>query len=62
MYQRILTLSPREFLAHYRMGLIYIKNNLRDSGIESLKQAQTIDPYNIDTLVKLGELLLREEN
>lgn len=48
-------------MAHYRLGLIYIRNNQKEEGIDSLKKAHALEPDDIDTLLKLGEVYHRED-
>jgi tetratricopeptide (TPR) repeat protein len=59
-YNKALTIDKDCFVAHYRIGLIYVKNNMRESGISSLKKALEIEPDHVDILIKLSELLLKD--
>lgn len=60
-FNKALRRDKNNFMAHYRLGLIYIRNDQKNEGIESLKRAITIDPEDIEPLLKLGEVYLREE-
>ena len=59
-FKMALRRDKKSFTAHYRIGLIFIKNNEREEGIEALLQAHAINPNDIDTLNKLSDLFLRE--
>lgn len=44
------------------MGLIHIRNNSKDEGLKCLLKAHELDPTEIDTLLKLSEIYLRDNN
>ena len=60
-FKKALRRDKNNFDAHYRLGLIYIRNDQKNEGIESLKRALALDPDDIDVLLKLGEVYLRDE-
>jgi len=62
MYLRAVELNKQSPIAHYRTGMIYIKNGDKGRGIEHLKKALSFDPNNVDVLAKLGEVLMKDPN
>ena len=42
--------------------MIYIRNNQRKEGIEALVTAHLLDPEEIDTMLKLSEIYLRDDH
>jgi len=53
--------DPRNFAANYRLGLCQIRNNMREEGINSLKMCLSINPNDIDTMLKLSEVYQRDD-
>lgn len=60
-YSKALRRDKTNFMSHYRLGCVQIKNGMRQEGIESLMEAHRIEPDDVDTLVKLGEIFSRDD-
>lgn len=60
--KKALRRDKNNFLAHYRLAICYIRNNMRQEGIESLKRAHEVNPKDVETMLKLSEIYLRDEN
>jgi len=61
LLKKALRREPRSFVANYRIGLCYIRNNEKTFGINALKTAMSINPNDGDVLLKLGEIYLRDD-
>jgi tetratricopeptide (TPR) repeat protein len=59
-YTKAIRRDKDNFTANYRLGCVQIKNDMRDEGISSLKEALRIDPDDVGTLVKLGEIYAKD--
>lgn len=53
--------DQKSFEAHYRIGLCYIRNNQKDEGIRHLCTAHQLEPNDIETMLKLCEIYLKED-
>lgn len=60
-YRKALRRNKKDFTSWYRMGLVSIKSNLREEGIEALIKAHNIEPNDVNCLVKLGEIYSRDD-
>jgi len=49
------------FTAFYKIGLCYIRNNMKTEGIEALKHCLVIQPENLDVMIKLTEVYQKED-
>ncbi|MCI5071345.1 cyclic nucleotide-binding domain-containing protein, partial [bacterium] len=54
LYTILKTIDKENFLACFRLGQIYFDNNTFAQAIKEFKSANTIDPFHIFTLKKLG--------
>ena len=61
-YKKAIRRDKNNFQSYYRIGCVYIKNNMRKEGIEALLQAYRIDSETVDTLVKLGEIYCKDDS
>ena len=41
---------------------MYIRNNMKDEGLMHLKEAHRLDPEDVDTMIKLGEIYSRDDH
>ena len=60
--KKALRRDKTNFVAQYRIGCLYNRNNMREEGIEALKAAHYLDPEDVDTHLKLGEIYLRDDS
>ena len=60
-YKKALRRDKNNFTCYYRIGCVYIKNNMKKEGIEALLQAYRLNSEDIDTLVKLGEIYSKDD-
>jgi cytochrome c-type biogenesis protein CcmH/NrfG len=44
------------------LGCLYVRNNQKDEGVKHLVEAHRLDPEDIDTMMKLGEIYARDES
>ena len=59
--KKALRRDSKSFEAHYRIGLSYIRNNQKEEGMRHLQTAHQIEPNDIDTMLKLCEIYLKED-
>lgn len=52
-YREAINLQPRNFFAHYNLGVLYDKKGLYDEAIRELEIAVVIDLYNAMALKNL---------
>ena len=45
-----------------KIGLVQIRNNMRDKGLQNLKAAYRIDSENLDLKLKLADVYLKFNN
>ena len=45
-----------------KLGLVQIRNNMRDKGLQNLKAAYRIDSENLDLKLKLADVYLKFNN
>ena len=60
-YQKATRRDKRNFQANYRLGLSYIRNNQREEGIKCLQMCHSIDPIDIECMIKLSEIYQRDD-
>jgi|TARA_B110000285_G_scaffold233319_1_gene306726 tetratricopeptide (TPR) repeat protein len=61
MFKKALRKDKKNFVANYKLGLVYIRNNQRKEGLKSLLVAHEIEPEDIETLLKISEIYLRDD-
>jgi tetratricopeptide (TPR) repeat protein len=61
-FQKAVDLAPESPVAHFRLGWALFRQNMKDKCIEHLKKALQLQPDFVDVLIRLGDVLLREEN
>lgn len=59
--KKALRRDKNNFQALYRVAMCYIRNNMREEGIEALIKAHELNPEDIDTMLKLSEIYLRDD-
>ena len=60
--KKALSKDKTNFIANYRLGCLYIRNNMKDEGLMHLKEAHRLDPEDVDTMIKLGEIYSRDDH
>lgn len=61
-FERLLTIAPRDYVAHYNLGwLAGMEGNL-DEGVRHLQVAVDVEPDNAEAHTALGSLYLRRGN
>jgi choline-sulfatase len=61
-FERLLTIAPRDYVAHYNLGwLAGMEGNL-DQGVQHLQVAVEVEPDNAEAHTALGNLYLRRGN
>lgn len=60
--KKALKRDKSNFVANYKLGLVYIRNNQRKEGLKALLAAHQLDPDDIETLLKISEIYLRDDS
>lgn len=61
MLKKALKRDKKNFVANYKIGLVYIRNNQRKEGLKALLAAHDLEPDDIETLLKISEIFLRDD-
>lgn len=61
-YKKALKCDRTCFMALMRLGLVQIRNNMREKGIKQLQMAYDQDSTNLELKVKLAEIYVKDDD
>lgn len=62
IYKKILKHDNNCFKALMKLGLVQIRNDIRDKGLQNLKLAYKIDPEDLELKIKLADVYIKNGN